>query len=63
MEGVNSEDDFNGNALRFQTRDAAQVYGRGVAARWGAIEDWRVDPSEDDVTEKPPDAVEGADIQ
>ena len=63
MVRVNSEDGFNGNALRFPTRDAAQVYGRELAGRWGAIEDWRVDPSEDDVTEQPPDAVEGADIQ
>ncbi len=60
MVRVNSENGFNGNALRFPTRDRARVYGLNLAARWGAIEDWRIDPSDDPVTEYPPDAVETA---
>lgn len=58
MVRVNSEDGWTANLLRFGTRDAAQVYGRGLAARWSQVADWRVDSSEDDVTERPPDAIE-----
>ncbi len=63
MVRVNDEDGWTNNALRFPTRDGARVYGAGLAARWGAVQDWRVDPSDDPVTERPPDAVEGANIQ
>lgn len=60
MVRVNDEDGWTSNLLRFATRDAARVYGRGLAARWGQVEGWRVDPSDDDVTERPSNAIEGA---
>ncbi len=60
MVRVNSEDGFNANLLRFATRDAARVYGMGLAARWSQVADWRIDPSDDEVTERPPDAIEDA---
>ncbi len=51
MVRVNSEDGWTSNLLRFATRDAAQVYGRGLASRWAEVADWRIDPSEGDVTQ------------
>lgn len=51
MVRVNDEDGWTSNLLRFATRDAARVYGRGLAARWGQVEGWRVDPSDDDVSQ------------
>lgn len=42
--------DYTSNALRFATHDEAQEYGEDLALRWTAIEDWRVDASDEPVT-------------
>ena len=36
------ESSYSGNGLVFRTASGAQVYGADLAARWTAVEDWRV---------------------
>lgn len=45
------ESEWSGNALRFPDRDVAERYAVDLAGRWTAVREWRVDPSDDPVTE------------
>jgi hypothetical protein len=40
-----------GNALRFATREGAEVYALDLFSRWTAVKEWRVVESTDPVTE------------
>jgi hypothetical protein len=38
-----------GNALRFPTKKAAEIYAKDLYSRWTAVKEWRVKPSKDPV--------------
>lgn len=39
---VTGEREYKGNALRFDTFEAAAFYGDNLAGRWFAVDKWRV---------------------
>ena len=41
---------FTGNMLRFATADEANGYVTDLAMRWTGVRDWRVTPSDDEVS-------------
>ena len=42
---------FVSNGLRFEDEESAKNYARDLKKRWTAVNDWRVVPSNDPVTE------------
>jgi hypothetical protein len=46
---VTGESKFCGNGLRFATEQEAKTYGNDLSSRWFAVEEWKVEPSEDEV--------------
>lgn len=40
---------FNSNALRFATREEAEISAKDLMARWMLVTDWRVSESDDPV--------------
>jgi len=40
---------FCGNALRFGSREEAEIYARDLMQRWTAVTEWRVVTSDDPV--------------
>ncbi len=53
MVRARGETEYVSNMLRFTTEQQAERYGQDLAARWRTgMEDWRVEPSEDEPTEE-----------
>jgi hypothetical protein len=42
---------WTGNALRFESKLAAEVYAKDLFSRWTAVKEWRVVETKDPVTE------------
>jgi hypothetical protein len=53
------EGDWSYNALRFATKEEAEVYGRDLHSRWMSLNKWEVHPSDDAVTNKMAKNAEG----
>lgn len=56
MQGV-GEISWHANGLRFATEGEARTYAIDLFSRWMGAQDWRVRPSEDEVTHKIVDGV------
>lgn len=46
---VFGEPQWNYNALRFETREEAEAWGRDLARRWTLVEKWEPQESDDPV--------------
>lgn len=46
---ADSSGQWCGNALRFATREEAEVYARDLFSRWTLVREWRVVESEEEV--------------
>lgn len=42
---------WTGNALRFESKNAAEAYAKDLHSRWMAVREWRVVETKDPVTE------------
>lgn len=49
--------EFVGNALRFATREEAEIYGLDLMSRWTLVREMRVVESDDAVTARIEDSV------
>ena len=51
---TSTDKEWVSNGLRFKTKEQALTYAKDLFARWTAVKEYEVQPSEDAITEREP---------